>query len=341
MKTTSKRTQIICTIGPACRSPEKIAALIKAGMDIARLHFSYAGQEEHAENISRIRAVARRLHRPVKILQDLTGAKVRMGEFTRGSVQLKSGSEFTLTARTVPGNARIVSLKIPELISVIRPRDTILLNDGELHLQALSVTSTDARCRVLVGGRIKSGQSVRVPGKAAPVCLPTLKDFDDVAFGLAHQVDFIALSFVTTAAEVNTLRKFIRDQGARTPIIAKIERREAFANLNEIIRAADLVMVARGDLGQEIPLEEIGIAQKKIIRCANRLGKPAITATEMLLSMMEKPHPTRAEVTDATNAILDGSSAVMLSGETAMGKFPIEATQTLAKIAALTDATKK
>jgi pyruvate kinase len=335
-----KRTQLVCTIGPASRSAKKIEALVRAGMDVARLHCSYADQKEMAENIRRVRAASRRLKQPVKILLDLTGAKVRLGEFKRKFVTLKKGAVFTLTSRLVRGNKTLGPISIPELISVIMKGDTVLLADGELKLMATSVTKTDALCRVIVGGRIKAGQAVHVPHKAAPVRVPTAKDLDDVLFGLEHGVDMIAESYATTAPEITALQKFIRQRGAKTPVITKIERREALQHLEQMVKAADGVMVARGDLGISIPLEEIALAQKRIIRCANRAGKPVITATELIFSMMEKNRPTRAEVADITNAVLDGSDAVLLSGETAMGKFPIEAAIITKKIVAVADRAK-
>jgi pyruvate kinase len=307
-------------------------------MTIARLHFSYAKPAEHAENIRRIREVSHKLRTKIKILQDLSGSKVRLGDLDRESIELKKGDIFTLASHPSKGGS-IASINIPELISVIEVGDTVLLADGELELSAISRTAGEVKCRVVVGGKIKSREAVHVRGKAAPVSVPTRKDLEDVLFGIRHRVDLIAQSYATGAGEINHLRDFIKQQGAHIPIIAKIERRKALDNLDEVVQAADWVMVARGDLGLEIPLEEIALAQKAIIACANRAGKPAITATEMMFSMMEKNKPTRAEVSDVTNAILDGSQGVMLSGETAIGKFPIEATRMMARIAAVADAT--
>ena len=309
-------------------------------MDAARIHCSYADQTEQAVNIARIRKAEAATGRNIYILQDLTGAKVRLLNLGKKSVELKKGSIFSLTARLVKGNASIAAVSIPELLAVIEPGDTVLLADGELQLTAIKASAKEVRCKVKIGGKIKTGQAVHVPGKAAPVKVPTEKDLDDVRFGLKHKVDWIAESYATSAEEVLRLREFIRDEGGRAKVIVKIERCEALQHLEEIIGAADMVMVARGDLGLEIPLEEIAIVQKKIIRCAVRWGKPVITATEMLLSMMEQDRPTRAEVSDVTNAILDGSSAVMLSGESSMGKFPVEATRMMARIAAFTDKCK-
>ena len=332
-----RQTKIICTVGPASRSPEMLEGLISAGMDVARLHFSYDSHPRHAENIERIRSAAERAGRRVGILQDLSGSKIRMLSFSDDWVTLKEGTEFTLTSRKIQGDASGVTITVPELIAVVEPGDTVLLNDGALKLRAISKNDTDLRCEVVEGGKIKAQQSVHVPDKAPDVRVPTEKDRDDVSFALRQGLDWIALSYATTGSEVEALREFIRQQGADTPIVAKIERRAALDDLDDIIHAADAVMVARGDLGMEIPIEEIALVQKDIIRRANAAGKPVITATEMLTSMMEDVSPSRADVADITNAILDGSDAVMLSGETSVGKFPVEATQVAAKVALATD----
>jgi len=306
-------------------------------MDVARLHFSYADQTEHAENIRRLRLAIQVLHRNVAILQDLSGSKVRLGDFASKRTELRAGAEFTLTAGDVKGTAKRATLNFPELITVVERGDVVLLDDGALKLKVQSRTDTDLRCKVIEGGHLTSQQAVHVPVKSAPVRVPTEKDQDDVRFGVAQGVDWIAQSYATSAPEIADLRAFVRELGAATPIIAKIERREALAELDSIIEAADAVMVARGDLGLEIPLEKIALVQKDIIRRANAAGKPVITATEMLFSMMKSPRPTRAEVADITNAILDGTDAVMLSGETAMGKYPIEAATMMASIAQAID----
>jgi len=328
---------VFCTVGPACRSPKKLLELIQGGMDVARLHFSYGDQTEHAENIKRLHHAATAAGQEIEILQDLSGTKVRMLDFAEDRVELRKGAEFILTSRKVIGSARRVSVNIPELLSVVEPGDTVLLADGALKLEVVAVTKLEVRCKVVLGGRIKSQQAVHVPGKAAPVRVPTAKDRNDIVFGIRHGVNWIAQSFASTAAEIVELRRFIRRHGATIPVVVKIERLEALANLDELIHAADAVMVARGDLGLSLPLEEITFAQKEIIRRSNAAGKPVITATEMLFSMMNQPRPTRAEVADITNAILDGSDGVMLSGETAMGKYPIEAAGVMARIAVATD----
>ena len=301
-------------------------------MNVARLHFSYGSHEEHKETLSRLRQAAGETGRRVAILQDLCGTKIRMQHFSADSVELKSGSEFTLSAIPGDGDASRVSINIPELISVVASGDIVLLNDGALQLKVKAATESEIRCKVLVGGRVKSQQAVHVPDKAPPVKVPTEKDKEDVLFGLRHEVDWIAQSYARDAGEISTLREFVREHGANTPIMAKIERREALTNLDAILQVADGIMVARGDLGLELPIEEIGLTQKDIIRRSTAAGKMVVTATEMLVSMMEQPRPTRAEVTDITNAILDGTDAVMLSGETAAGKYPIEAVRMMARV---------
>ena len=333
----NRRTEVVCTIGPACRAPKKLIALMEAGMNVARLHFAYADHAEHAVNIERIRRAEKFTGRRAAVLQDLSGTKVRMGEFAEGSVNLEEGAEFVLMSERVQGDRERVSLNFPELIPVVSAGDTVLLGDGVLRLEALAIESGRLRCKVVKGGRVKSRQAVHVPGKAVPLTVPTAKDLDDASFGIQHGVDWIAQSFATSAGEINALHAFIRQQGSSIPVVAKIERREAWENLDEIIQAADAVMVARGDLGLDLPIEQIALVQKHIIRRAKAAQQPVITATEMLTSMMKQPHPTRAEVTDVTNAILDGSDAVMLSGETGVGRYPIESTSMMTRIAAVTD----
>ncbi len=333
-----RRTRIICTIGPACRARDTLEELIRAGMDVARLHFSYGTHREHAENIKRIRDAATAVGREVGILQDLSGTKVRMINVAGRGIFLKKGADFTLVAEPIAGSAERVAMNIPELLAEIVPGDTVLVADGALQLRVVQADRREARCEIQVGGRIKSGQAVLVVGKSAAVSVPTAKDLDDLWFGIRAGVNWIAQSFASTAAEIEVVRAFIKKSGACIPVMAKIERPEALAHLDELIQAADAIMVARGDLGLTTPIEEIAFTQKDIIRRARAAGKPTITATEMLWSMMKQPRPTRAEVADITNAILDGSDGLMLSGETAMGNYPVEAAKTMACIAAVADA---
>ncbi len=332
-----KRTKIVCTLGSASNSTEKINALIDSGMNIARLSFAHGSYEDHAQLIARMRQVSEQRKMPLPILQDLSGPKLRIGTFANPPVELSRGSQFTLTTKTQPGDADGVSITCPELVRDAKPKDKILLADGEIELAVVSTTDTDAVCEVMVGGELGSNKGISAPSVALKQAVPTPKDIDDVKFGIKHGIDWVAQSFVQSADELHTLREVIRQNGGDIPIIAKLEKREALDNLEEIIEAADGVMIARGDLGLEIPLHRVPIVQKQITRASNRLGKPVITATHMLDSMINNPRPTRAEVTDVANAIFDGTDAIMLSGETAVGKYPVEATRMMAEVALSTE----
>ncbi len=333
-----KRTKIVCTLGSASNSTERIHELIDAGMDIARLSFAHGSHEDHAQLIARTRQVSEQRKMPLPILQDLSGPKLRIGTFADPPVELSRGSHFTLTTRMRVGDSVGVSVTCPELIQDAKPGDSILLADGEIELAVTSTTETDATCEVIVGGELGSNKGISAPNVALKQAIPTPKDIDDVIFGVEHSVDWVAQSFVRSADELHTLREIIRQNGGEIPIIAKLEKRESLDKLDEIIEAADGVMIARGDLGLEIPLQEVPIVQKEITRASNRLGKPVITATHMLDSMINNPRPTRAEVTDVANAIFDGTDAIMLSGETAVGKYPVKATQMMADVALATEA---
>ena len=333
----SQKTKIVCTIGPATRSAGAIESLVRAGMDVARLNFSHGTPDEHAEVLGRVRAASKRLGVPVAVLQDLSGPKVRLGEVRGGSCVLRSRQTVVLTPDEIVGDERMLSVTYPQLAKEVRARQPILINDGAIRL---SVVETDGRrvtCRVVVGGAVASRKGVNLPKTALSVRSLTDKDRADAAWGLKHGVDFFALSFVRTAADVGMLRSIITKAGARTPIIAKIEKREALRNLDEILGAADGVMVARGDLGVEIDLADIPAAQKRIIAACNRVGKPVITATQMLESMVTNARPTRAEVTDVANAICDGTDAVMLSQETAVGAHPTAAVRMMGAVAERTE----
>jgi pyruvate kinase len=327
------RTKIVCTIGPASESADTIAALLDAGMDVARLNFSHGSQQKHAAAMAAIRQEAARRGRPVAILQDLAGVKVRVGPIASGSVLLTPESLFTLTTRPVPGDAREVSLTYAGLPGSVRPGDSLLLADGELKLEVLSANPEEILCRVVVGGRLSSNKGINLPDRSIAAPSLTDKDRDDLLFGVAQGVDYLALSFVRSAEDLREARRLLAETKSGIPIIAKIEKHEALASIDEILAAADGIMVARGDLGVETPLEHVPVLQKMLIRKANRAGKPVITATQMLRSMVESPRPTRAEVADVANAILDGTDAVMLSEETAVGRYAVEATATMARIA--------
>lgn len=319
-----RKTKMVFTIGPASNSERMLEKLILTGMNIARLNFSHGTNDEHARSIEKIRRISSRLDVPVAILQDLPGPKVRTGMLKKPEVLLKEGDEFTLSAKKLVGDEHIVSLNLPSFPGDVKEGDTIFLNDGAINLQVLETTVTDVKCRVINGGVLSAEKGVNVPGVRLNVKSVTDMDINHLRFGIEHGVDFVALSFVREAADIVGVKRFLRDINASVPLIAKIEKHEAVDNIDEIIAEADGIMVARGDLGVEVPLRKVPMLQKNIISRCNRLGKPVIVATQMLESMMGSPRPTRAEASDVANAILDGTDAVMLSGETAAGKFPEE-----------------
>ena len=327
-----RKTKIVCTIGPASESPEVLGRMMDAGMNVARLNFSHGTHADHAAKIALLRQIADEKGLPIAILQDLAGPKIRTGAFACGSIQLQTGAEFVLTARDVPGDEHEVGLTYPELPQDVQVGDILLLADGALELRVEKVEGPDIRCRVILGGRLSSHKGINLPSRSIRAPILTKKDYDDLAFGLAQGVDFVALSFVRSAADIEVARAYMRAQGRIRPIIAKIEKHEALQDLDTIIAAVDGVMVARGDLGVDIPPEKVPTAQRMIIEKANFAGKPVITATQMLKSMTDAPRPTRAEVTDVTNAVLEGTDAVMLSEESAMGNYPVEAVATMARI---------
>ena len=327
------RTKIVCTLGPSSRSPEVLAGLVNAGMDVARLNFSHGSHPEHAEVLDALRRITAKTGRPIAILQDLAGIKIRIGEIAKGPVRLDSGAPFTLTNRAVLGNASEVSVSYPDLPGSVVPGDALLLSDGEIELRVETATETDIRCRVIAGGWLSSQKGITLPARSLIAPGLTAKDREDLRFGIAHGVDYIALSFVRTADDVREARGLLAEQGSTIPLIAKIEKHEAIRHIDEILAEADGIMVARGDLGVETPLEHVPLLQKMLIEKANRAGKPVITATQMLLSMVDSPRPTRAEVGDVANAILDGTDALMLSEETAAGRYPVEAVATMKRIA--------
>lgn len=307
--------------------------MMDAGMNVARLNFSHGSHEEHAAKIALIREIAEEKGLPIAILQDLAGPKIRTGAFECGSITLKPGDEFILTSRDVPGNEREVGLTYRDLPKDVQVGDTLLLADGALELRVEKVAGPDIHCRVVLGGQLSSHKGINLPSRSIRAPILTNKDYMDLAFGLAQGVDMVALSFVRSAADIEVARAYMRAQGSMRPIIAKIEKHEALNDLDGIIAAVDGVMVARGDLGVDIPPEKVPTAQRRIIEKANLVGKPVITATQMLKSMTESPRPTRAEVTDVTNAVLEGTDAVMLSEESAVGQFPVEAVAIMSRIA--------
>ena len=330
---TMRKTKIVCTIGPASDTREILGRMMDAGMNVARLNFSHGTREEHAAKIALIRQIAEEKGLPIAILQDLAGPKIRTGVFEKGSIELRPGDEFILTARDVAGNEKEVGLTYRELPQDVQEGDTLLLADGALELRVEKVENVDIHCRVILGGKLSSHKGINLPSRSIRAPILTNKDYEDLAFGLEQGVDYVALSFVRSASDIEVARAYMRAQGKVLPIIAKIEKHEALSQLDGIMAAVDGVMVARGDLGVDIAPEKVPTAQRLIIEKANFAGKPVITATQMLKSMTDAPRPTRAEVTDVTNAVLEGTDAVMLSEESAMGQYPVEAVQTMAKIA--------
>jgi pyruvate kinase len=329
-----RKTKIVCTIGPASRSYEVIEKLIKMGMNVARLNFSHGSYKEHLQVIENIRQASLKIGQPIAILQDLGGPKIRIGKIIKEPIFLKEGSSFILTNRKVPGDEQEVSLTFPSLPQKVKKGDCIFLADGTLELKVKDFNSTDIICRVVRGGKLTSHQGVNIPNISIDIPSLTEKDYQDILFGIKNKVDFIGLSFIRRAEDVLKVRKILKENKAEEiSLIAKIEKKEAVDNLKEIIEASDGIMVARGDLGVEIPLENVPLVQKNIIKKCNFVGKPVITATQMLMSMMSNPRPSRAEVTDVANAILDGTDAIMLSEETAVGNYPLEAVETMNKIA--------
>ncbi len=328
-----KRTKIIATIGPASSSPAVINQLIRAGMDVARLNFSHGERKDHIARINLIRAASVKAGKHIPIIQDLQGPKLRIGEVKNNAVLLKRNDLIMLMTKKIVGTSEQVSITYPRLTKDLKIGDTVLLDDGRLELRVVKKTSHALSCRIIRGGILKSHKGVNLPG--ANLSLPSLsnKDRDDLRFGVKQGVDYIALSFVRTAKDILQTRLFIRSLNADIPIIAKIEKPEAILNLEEIICAADGIMVARGDLGVEMSPEKVPLLQKKIIEACHWAETPVITATQMLESMIENPQPTRAETSDVANAILDGTDCVMLSGETAVGKYPVQTVEFMARIA--------
>jgi len=331
-----RRTKIVCTIGPATSSPEALHALIDAGMNVARLNFSHGTHDDHAAVIDAIRC--HKWGGSIAILQDLSGPKVRIGSIAAGKVQLNAGDEITLTSRSVSGDEREISISIPEIVEVTPPGAQLLLDDGNIELRVTARKPGALVCTVVNSGVLSSKKSVNTPGVSLPIAAVTDKDLEDLRFGIAQKVDYVAASFVRSAKDIAILSGMCDASRAKIGIIAKIEKHEAVRNIDEIIANVDGIMVARGDLGVEIPINEVPVVQKMIIKKCNAVGKPVITATQMLESMIHNPRPTRAEVSDVANAILDGTDAVMLSGETAVGEYAAKAVQMMDNVARFTEA---
>ena len=328
-----RRTKLVCTIGPACDSEPMLRELIRAGLNVARINFSHADTNYHRQVIRRIRKLREDLRIPIAILQDLQGPKIRVGLIEPRPVWLERGSEFVLTSSPEIGNAHRASVSLPTFHDQVAPGQRLLLADGVIELVVEAVAPPDVRCRVTVPGTLSSHKGVNIPAAHVDVDLLSDKDRHDLEVGFEEGVDAVALSFVRTAEDVHVLRRAIRQLGGDTRIIAKIEKPQAVDNVESIIEAADGVMIARGDLGLEIDLARVPLVQKRIIQRANAMAKPVITATQMLVRMVDNPRPTRAEVADVANAILDGTDAVMLSEETAAGNYPVEAARMMDRIA--------
>jgi len=327
-----RKAKIVCTLGPATDIPGGVEALVRAGMNVARLNMSHGAYPDHARRLEQVRAAAAAVGRPVGTFADLQGPKIRLGTFAEGPQQLVRGERFTITTRDVPGDQHSCGTTLATLTDDVRPGDQILLDDGKVELRALEVTDTDVVTEVLVGGRVSDHKGINLPGVAVSVPALSEKDADDLRWALRSGVDMVALSFVRSAADIEPVHAIMDEVGRRVPVIAKIEKPQAMEQLDAIVHAFDAIMVARGDLGVELPLEDVPAAQKTIISTARYLAKPVIVATQMLESMITAPRPTRAEASDVANAILDGADAVMLSGETAVGAYPTVAVETMARI---------
>ena len=333
-----RKTKIICTIGPASESEDKLREIMLAGMNVARFNFSHGSHEEHKRKYDRIKKLRDELNLPVAVMLDTKGPEIRLKDFENGKVELVAGQKFTLTSRDIMGTQDEVSITYKELTNDCKKGMTILIDDGLIELSVEEVTETDIICTVVNGGQISNKKGVNVPG--AELTMPYLSEQDrgDIEFGCEQGFDFVAASFVRTKQDVEDIRAILKQKNSQMKIIAKIESTQGIKNLEEILDTADGIMVARGDMGVEVPFEDVPVVQKKMIKLAEAKGKYVITATQMLDSMIHHPRPTRAEVTDVANAIYDGTTAIMLSGETASGDYPVEAVKTMARIAERTEA---
>ena len=327
-----RRAKIVSTLGPATAVPGGVRALVDAGLDVARINRSHGSYEEHEAAYASVRKASQESGRAVGVLVDLQGPKIRTGRFTDGSVTLVDGAPFTITVDEVPGDVHRVSTTYKGLPGDVKPGDSLLIDDGKVTLRALTVSDTDVLCEVVIGGVVSNNKGINLPGVAVSVPALSEKDEADLRWALRLPADMVALSFVRDAADIDRVHEIMDEEGVRLPVIAKIEKPQAVANLKAIINAFDAVMVARGDLGVELPFEEVPLVQKRAIEMCRRKAKPVIVATQVLESMIENSRPTRAEASDCANAVLDGADAIMLSGETSIGKWPIEAVAAMARI---------
>ena len=332
-----RRAKIVCTLGPATSSPERIRELVDAGMDVARLNLSHGDHADHERAYALVREASNSTGRAIGVLADLQGPKIRLGRFASGPVTVAAGDEFTITTRELDGDATICSTTYQGLAGDVRAGDQVLLDDGRVRLRVLKVDATDVRCSVEIGGVLSNNKGINLPGVDVSAPALTDKDLEDLRWALTLPADMVALSFVRKGSDVDAVRQVMDEVGVHIPVIAKIEKPQAVDNLDQIIAAFDGFMVARGDLGVELPLEEVPLVQKQIIDRARRNAKPVIVATQMLESMISAARPTRAEASDVANAVLDGADAVMLSGETSVGEYPIETVLTMSRIVESTE----
>lgn len=329
----NRRTKILCTVGPASESRQMLRKLMKAGMDGVRINFSHGTHAEHGKVIGTVRSLSKEIRKPVAIVIDLQGPKTRIGMVKEGGIFLRPGEPVTITTREIVGTDKVVPTQNREFPEEVRPGDEVLLSDGQMCLKVRKVRGTEVECAVLRGGILQSHKGMNYRARSSKRGL-TEKDWKDLQFGIDHDADYVAISFVRTAQDVEEVRKFVREKGSDARLIAKIEKAEAVKNIDGILDVADGIMIARGDLGVEIPLEEMPLVQKDIIARCTQSSRTVITATQMLESMTWNPTPTRAEVLDIANAVLDGTDALMLSGETAVGKYPIEVVRMMSRVAA-------
>ncbi|MGM0418293.1 MAG: pyruvate kinase [Thermodesulfobacteriota bacterium] len=328
-----KKTKIVCTIGPASNNSDTIKKLINAGMNVSRLNFSHGTHEDHKSTFDKIRKISREENSPCAILQDLSGPKIRTGKVEGEGIKLIKGEKLTLTTEDITGKGSRVSVNYKNLPQDVNKNDRILVADGLMELEIEEISGTEISCRIITGGVLTSNKGINLPGTSLNIPALTQKDKKDLEFGISLGVDYVALSFVRNSSDIDEIKDLIKSMGADTPVIAKIEKHEAIDCIDDIIKKADGIMVARGDLGVEVPLEKVPFYQKMLVDKSVKAGKPVIIATQMLSSMVDSPRPTRAEATDVANAVLDGTDALMLSEETASGNYPVETVEYMRKIA--------
>ena len=328
-----RRTKIICTVGPATAAPDRLLALVEAGMDVARLNFSHGTHEFHGETIKHLRQISAEARKPIALMQDLCGPKIRLGTLPPEGLEVSAGEEITFVLQDKGSTIHDIPLPNPTLFAMVRPEESISINDGRVKLVVTRRQSDKIHAGVKIGGKISSNKGVNLPDTRLPLTSVTEKDLVDLRFGIDSGVDLVAVSFVRSPLDLEPVQRTIEASGMNIRAIAKIEKREAIENFDEILKVADGILIARGDMGVEMPIQEVPLIQKEIIRRCNRAGKPVITATQMLESMIFAPDPTRAEATDVANSILDGTDAIMLSGETAVGEYPIAAVEMMDTIA--------